>query len=278
MSGMMMAAASAGGVSGLDPDAAAFIARFTVPPSAPRTAAINTLFLAMKSAGVFSKLDSMYLFAAHDQQAALLDLIRPTKQAEPIWVDFTADVGFSEKSGYTSGWMNGIRSHYTPSIDAINFTKTSGFVGGFFSDSWTGSGSGGWLFGADDSGWFSTAINKYDTSYTSLQFYLALGAPKSTSIGAPYLNMDKTYLSITNTAGTLRTFKDAVDLGGTAYTSRDVCDRELSILAKTNQNGLYASDPAAAGVFCHVFAVGGYLTDTEQSDFKTALDAYFAAL
>ena len=56
MSGMMMAAASAGGVSGLDPDAAAFIARFTVPPSAPRTAAINTLFLAMKSAGFFQNL------------------------------------------------------------------------------------------------------------------------------------------------------------------------------------------------------------------------------
>lgn len=49
------------------------IARMSVQPTPARQAQINTLITALKAGGVWTKLDTLYLIAAHDAQAARLN-------------------------------------------------------------------------------------------------------------------------------------------------------------------------------------------------------------
>lgn len=81
---------------GVAPETSALIARFTTPPTAARTALINNLIVALKTAGVWSKLDALYMTAAADEQAArrnwIADLYNLTAVSAPT---FTADRGYT---------------------------------------------------------------------------------------------------------------------------------------------------------------------------------------
>jgi hypothetical protein len=77
-------------------EAQAIFAAFTTPPSDPRKALIDAAVVALKAAGVWTKLDALYAFAAADSQAALINWKAPgtfngTLVNAPT---FTADSGF----------------------------------------------------------------------------------------------------------------------------------------------------------------------------------------
>jgi len=83
-------------VAGYDTASMALFARFSTPPTAARKALINNLVVALKAAGVWSKMDALYLTAAADNQAAqrnwVADAFNLTEAvAAPI---FTADRGY----------------------------------------------------------------------------------------------------------------------------------------------------------------------------------------
>ena len=69
---------------------------FTTPPDPTRKALINTLVKSLKAAGVWTKLDALYLFAAADAQAArrnwIQDLYNATAVSSPT---FAADRGYT---------------------------------------------------------------------------------------------------------------------------------------------------------------------------------------
>lgn len=101
-------------VTALDADAAAYIAAMTVEPSSIRMGLINDLVVALKAAGIWSKLDCLYLLAAHDAQAARLNLKGPSSFAlaatnTPV---YTVDQGYkgtglgSTVGGYLAGGFN----------------------------------------------------------------------------------------------------------------------------------------------------------------------------
>ncbi|MVO95073.1 hypothetical protein [Rhizobium leguminosarum] len=82
--------------SGLDADVAAFLARLTTPPTTDRASLYNTLILSLKSAGVWSKLDALYIFAAADSQAAGLNLVNSNFTCTPFSSPtFTPDRGYA---------------------------------------------------------------------------------------------------------------------------------------------------------------------------------------
>lgn len=56
-----------------DPDAKALIARMTVRPSITRQRLIDKTIVALKSAGIWSRLDCLYMLAAHSEQASFLN-------------------------------------------------------------------------------------------------------------------------------------------------------------------------------------------------------------
>lgn len=90
-------------------EATALFARMTIQPDATRKGQINTLVLAMKTGGIWAKLDAFYVMAAHDAQAArqnwIADLFNLTAVSSP---SFTADRGFTG---------NGTTSYLSTSYD-----------------------------------------------------------------------------------------------------------------------------------------------------------------
>ena len=70
--------------------------RMTVRPDADRRYAIDNLIGSLKGHGIWNKLDALYLFAAHTQQAALLNWRKDAANFSTInSTPFTVDVGFT---------------------------------------------------------------------------------------------------------------------------------------------------------------------------------------
>lgn len=84
------------GRGGYDADARALFARFTTPPTSARKKIINDLIVALKGAGVWSKLDILYVMAAHDAQAARQNWITDACNLSEVNApSFTIDEGYS---------------------------------------------------------------------------------------------------------------------------------------------------------------------------------------
>ncbi|WP_323012908.1 hypothetical protein [Devosia sp.] len=97
-----------GGGASYDPDAEALFARFTTPPTQGRKGLINTLIVALKGAGVWSKLDVLWLAGA-DAQATrrnwIADQYNLGAVSSPV---FTIDRGYQGdgSAGYLSTSFN----------------------------------------------------------------------------------------------------------------------------------------------------------------------------
>lgn len=99
---------------GVDPATAALAARMTAAPGAVRLAAIDALVRALKNAGVWAKLDILYLTAAHDAQAARRNWIADGFNLAAVNAPgFVADRGFSG-DGATSYLDTGFQPGVSP--------------------------------------------------------------------------------------------------------------------------------------------------------------------
>lgn len=89
----------------MDADAAVIIAAMTVTPDASRQAQINDTVIALKAAGLWSLLYMLQVYAAHDEQAARVDWILPSRIATRHNVaTFETDLGF--RGNGTSMYLN----------------------------------------------------------------------------------------------------------------------------------------------------------------------------
>lgn len=102
---------------GNDPATDALLGRMSVAPGDARTGAIDALVRALKAAGVWAKLDALYLLAAHDAQAARLNWVSSGFTLAAVnSPGFTADRGYSGDgatsyldSGFTDGISGALR-------------------------------------------------------------------------------------------------------------------------------------------------------------------------
>lgn len=102
-------------VTNWDTSALALFDRFTTPPTHARKQAINTCIVALKAAGVWSKLDALWIMAAADSQAArrnwIADQYNPTTINSPA---FAVDRGFTgngTSSYLTTGLTPSLATH-----------------------------------------------------------------------------------------------------------------------------------------------------------------------
>jgi hypothetical protein len=119
MLGIGLPVGAAGGYRGIDPDAAAYAAAMTAAPAAARVALVDAFVRALKDSGVWSRLDLLYLLAAHHEQAARLNLLAPganiaTAVNSP---GFLVDRGFAG-DGATSYLSTGLN----PSLGGTRFS------------------------------------------------------------------------------------------------------------------------------------------------------------
>lgn len=92
----------------LETETEAYLAAMTVQPPLSRKYTINNLVLALKSAGLWSKLDWLCLHAAHHEQAGRINLVQPSEVATAVnSPTFTVDTGYAgdgSTSYLNSGW------------------------------------------------------------------------------------------------------------------------------------------------------------------------------
>jgi len=114
-----------GGGLGIDPAASAIFAAFTTPPVAARQELINRFVVSLKAAGVWSLLDVLYVFAAHDSQAALINWKNPGtfNGTANGTLTFTTDRGFTG-----DGSTGFIDTGFNPTTSGGNLTLNSAHI------------------------------------------------------------------------------------------------------------------------------------------------------
>lgn len=113
-------------VSEFDADAETYFAAAATPPDTTRKGHINTLVLALKSSSVWTKLDFLYLFAAHEEQLSLVNLKAPgtfnaLKVNTPVHV---VDDGWT-----CSGASSSLNTQFTPSTASGQWALNSAHMG-----------------------------------------------------------------------------------------------------------------------------------------------------
>lgn len=105
-------------------EASALVGRFTADPGATRRGQIDTLIGALKTAGVWSKIDVLQVYAAHDAQASLLNWKSASYTASsPAMPTFTADRGYAG-NGATMYLDAGLANNAT----GVNWQAASGLA------------------------------------------------------------------------------------------------------------------------------------------------------
>lgn len=127
-----------GGGATYEAEALTLFAAMTTPPSAARKSVINTLIRGLKNASLWTKLNKLYVCAAHDDQAGRVEWKNPGTHTlvKNGSLTFTTDVGFN--SDGSTGYLDvgtGYESFGT-------FAKDSNALGVWFSGS--GSAVIGW--------------------------------------------------------------------------------------------------------------------------------------
>jgi hypothetical protein len=237
------------------PQTRALIAAMTNEPRRGRTLLIDDLITALLDAGVWAKLDILYLLAAHDSQAALINWINPAGAAGTAvnGPTFTVDRGFAG-DGAASYIDSGIR------LDTLggNFAQDSACM---FAWSLTDASDNGYydigtgglarLNARNGAGNMQTRANDATTENVAVANSLGLSM---WSRGA---------------SGTYERYRNNTSLGAASVASTGVNVSNLDVLRAA---ALYSARQIA------VAGVGGYLTMTEQGALYNALQTYLTGV
>jgi hypothetical protein len=252
-------------VVAIDADAWAWIVAMTVRPGFARQTLIKNLVDSLKSAGVWAKLDALYLLAAHDAQAARLNGKAPATFA----LTATSAPVFTTDRGYT-GTGNGV----TP--------------GGYLSSGFNPATAGG-HFALNDAHlavWVRTASSSTTNSAmseignglayistknaTAGQIIARLNDNVSTGIAAGTPNSTEFFCISRAAAGTYDRYHNGASLGALAQASTSVFSDAIYLLRRGTSS--YSDAQISATSF------GSALTATQEGDYQTALRAYLVAV
>lgn len=113
-----------GAVKGVkDPDALAWGTAVGLLSTDPRLALIETLIVTLKTAGVWTVFDRLWLFAAQNSTQALTDLVTRSVATAVNTPTFTADRGVTG-----NGSTSYINTNYDPTVNGVNFTQNAGHI------------------------------------------------------------------------------------------------------------------------------------------------------
>jgi hypothetical protein len=239
-----------------DADALALFSRFTTPATVARKGLISDLIKSLKSAGVWSKLDVLYVMAAADSQAArrnwIQDLYNATAVSSPT---FVADRGYTGDgaASYNS-------SGYTPSTNGVKYLLND-------ASHWLWSRTAA-QSAAIDAGNGSGGRITIATRNTSDQF---AGRINDTTLYTP-ANTDGTgFFGMCRSASNARKgFRNGVVLSTSGAASTAV-PAEVIWIGGSNP-GVFSTRQIAAQ------AMGGNLSDAEALAFYNALQTYMTAV
>lgn len=246
------------GVSLTMPNAAkvatlALIARMSVAPTSGRAAAMYALISALMTAGVWAKLDVLYLLAAHDPQAARLN-----------WIGSSYDLNAYSSPIYTTdrevkgdgvmAWLDA--TGYNPSSTVGKLLLNDASVGIWVRTPSAGSGTD--LFGG--TAWMARRNTGADWHYRVNDNTSSFGQPGDTA---------GFYVGCRADSTTKRLYRNGVQIASHAVASTAIANR-FNLLGQSAGN--YSAVGASAA-----FA-GGNLTDAENVLLYSAIRTYLIAL
>lgn len=243
---------------GLEPEAVALIARMTTPPDAQRIALINSTYRGLKTAGILSKLDALWVMAAHDSQAAGLNWINSSHTLSPVnSPTFTVDRGYAG-DGATS-YMD---TNYNPATHGVNLTQNSGSFGVWSMTSAQQSTSiAGWLDGSDG----ITILPRSSGNVFSGR--VNTGITVTGSVNGDGMGF---YVVSRSDASTQSHFKNGALANSDSRSSTAI-----------NSNNLYIGRSAASSYVSaqiSVCLIGANLSDEEHAGLYTAMNAYLTGI
>jgi len=196
----------------------ALLARMSVQPSAARRTLINNLIVSLKNAGIWSKMDLLYVMAAHDQQAARLcwnnAAFNLTEVSTPTW---TVDRGYTG-----DGVAMELTTGYTSSTSAVQFARDNAHLGAFAITA--GAGTATFDFGE------ATGINNGVRARTGINAIVRVNVNgSSTSPGAGGA-VPVHVMGIRRAAGTHLTFMQGVQVQSSAAGSVALAANTWSVL------------------------------------------------
>jgi len=239
---------------GLDADAAAYIAAMTTPPDSARQTLINNLITGLKSDGVWSVLDALYLHAAHDMQAGRLNARVPANAASAVnSPSFTTNRGFTG-DGSTSYLSTGIN----PSTAGGNYSRDSASLFVWSLSNITNTG-------ADIGGTISNSINSRSSTAGALRGGVNNAAATVATLGNSLGLSTLSRTSSTNVDG----YRDSDFVGAQTVASVAIPNATIDILRAAT---LFSTRQIAVSGF------GGSLTAANVAALHGRLSAYLTAI
>lgn len=252
-------------VSALDSDAAAYIAAMTVEPTSARMGDINTLVTALKTAGVWAKLDTLYLLAAHDAQAARVNAKAPgsfnlTATSSPT---FTTDRGYTGTgAGTTPGGY--LSSGFNPATAGGHFALNDAHMA-----VWVRTASSSTTNGAmSEIGNGQAFISSKNA--TAGQIVTRLNDNTTTGVAAGTPNSTEFFCLSRAGSGSYDRYHNGASLGALSVASTSIFSDFVYLLRRGTTT--YSDAQISAASF------GSALTSTQEADYHTALRAYLVAV
>lgn len=247
-------------LSAYSAEAVALFAAMSVQPDGARKTLINSCIVSLKSAGVWTKLDVLWILTAHDAQAARLNWVSPltlslTEQNSPT---FTTDRGYAGDgiSAYLS-------STFAPGFNSAKAVRDDNALGVWILTSFTGNpiDMGGALY-TIDSRVNPTTVTTRNSSSTANANTVA----SDTSIGHTATNR-------TGSTG-YDLYKNATNLLTVAQVSSAPTNFGFYMLARNNSGtaALFSTRGTAVGW------AGQSLTAQNMTDLHSALSTFLTAL
>lgn len=234
-------------------EASALIARFTADPGTARRALVDGLVGDLKAAGVWSKLDALWVLAAHDEQAARLNWLSAsyglTKVNAPT---FAVDLGYTGdgSSAYLDTGFNDLTG-------TAQYLQDSFHLGCYCN---LNNGGGNSHIGTTSA--VTTRINASTTQLaTRVHSATSFNTSTNAAVGHNVITRDGSTSS--------RALHNGASVGASSAASTAPTSANLAIFRSASS---YNADRIAAA------HLGAFLTPTEVSNLYGALLTYLAAL
>jgi methionine-rich copper-binding protein CopC len=250
--------------TGSDADADAYIAEATTPPDGTRQSVITALVVALKAGGVWTKLDVLYLFAAHEEDLAKINLKDPAAYpADPVNTPtHTVDRGYAGNG--TSSFIN---THYIPSSAGLTMTQDSGHISVWSRTNDQQDRQDMGVIAGGNAIVLQTRIAANSKSFVAINdmSYSDMGTP-GTSAGH--------FIANRAASGTKELFRDGVSQATASVSSTGLPNDRIYICASRDSGtpGNYTTRQYAAA------SIGAGFTSGEADAFYDALAAYMTAV
>lgn len=241
-----------------DPDALAFFARLTTQPTETRKKLYSDLIASLKTAGVWSKLDALYILAAADAQAARQNLV-----ANAFNLTAVGSPAFATDRGYTGdGATANLATGFNPSTaPSAKYTQDQATLA-----SWVRSSNNGsyCAVGLSASG-VTGSIRPNASGNLSVATNNAT-ADTSAVVGSAGLS------AWTRTASnSLKLYKNGALLATKTTASISLPNAAVTLLMLSNFSQFSVDQVAAA-------SIAGPMSDSEHAAFHSALNIYMTAV